>query len=953
MISGILHFFNIRKEEQYKAVNLFFYQLLTVMIIVQGRIVRDTLFLKRYEVARLPLMYIGVALIVSSFTYIYTKKSSYYRLDKVISATFLLSIIGLLTFSILAHYNVHWSYPLLYIFIEVSGAFMMFQFWSFTNELLDSREAKRLLGFVGGGGVIGSLAAGWGVGWIVQYIAIEKILLINAFYMVIATVIVTRMGRSLAGKLQRSVAVKIGAKQKKRAKDGVFHIAYVRYIAAIIAITFVTVTFIDYQFKVVANNYFDEEGLAAFLGLIYAIFGGVFSFGFQLFVTGRMLKISIFLSLMILPFFLLLFSFGFLVVPASLMLLGYAAPLLLISMARASDYAFRYTINDAAIQLLYIPMDSKLKSRAKASIDGIVKPISIGLSGVFIYFLSLHSIHLKIISLVVVLLSVAWIVVIAVIRKEYVGVLTNSIKRKGFTSNDVVIKEQMLDRIIIAAFESGNPEEMIMALDMMQEERYFLRVPNFVPLLEEEFVDSRIKVKILELLRFVKSRYYIFEVHRLTTVNDDEIVKEAIRTFGYMQMEKSVPYLSSFLSHPSIEIRSSAIIALILYGGIQGIMKAAPVLQQLIESSSVHDRRAAAVVLKEIGQENLQQQVFILLNDSDPSVRREAVRAACHIGIREIIPKLFYMLLDKSVRMDVARGLASFGEDVIPPIENILSSPLDSMEMKKEVARLLGSLPTPRSVRLLKNSLDSDEDLKSVILESLKNIINKTDGVHIDPAFFKRHLFKEFYYYFQTLYNRQVVSSRVDASYFFSMIDIKLKNSLRRIFSILQLLYGNDVFETVYYNVTQRHVAKEYRSNAIEIIDNVVDKDIARVLIPMLELKTEKEVMQHGFENFKIRRWGFTEVMDRFLLDENEWVRSISIYLIAQHKILDMADRIDVFLYDSSPLVRETSLSAMNALSIKLTPDDYYFITNDKNEMVSRYAHFIFGDQGEKNVIYS
>ena len=946
MTNKFLQFFGIRREEQYKAVNLFFYQFLTVMIIVQGRIVRDTLFLKRYDLSRLPLMYIGVALIVSTTTYLYTKRSSFYRLDRLIVTTFFISIFGLTLFSVLAGYNVHWSYPLLYIFIEVSGAFMMFQFWGFANELLDSREAKRLLGFVGGGGVLGSLLAGWGVGWIVRYLSIEKILLINAFYMIIASVIVLRMGKTFSGKLQRSVVATVGKKRRTSRKDGVFSIKYVRYIAAITAVIFVAVTFIDYQFKIVANQYFNEADLATFLGLIYAIFGGLFSFGFQVFATSRLLRISIFLSLAVLPLFIFLFSGAFLVIPDSIMLLGYAAPLMLISMARASDYAFRYTINDAAIQLLYIPMDSKLKSRAKASIDGIIKPTAIGMAGLIIYFFSMYDINLKAISVVVVLLVTLWILIVTMIRKEYLGVLTNRIKKKGFAHNDLVIKEQMLDRIIVTALESGNPEEMVMALDMMKKERYFTRVSNFVPLLDEGIVDTRIKVRILALLREVKSRYYIFEVHRLTTVNDDEIIKEAIITFGYMQMEKSVSYLTSFLDHPSIGIRRSAIIALILYGGIQGVMKAAPALQELIESPEVKKRQAAAIALKEIGQESLQQQVFILLNDSDALVRREAVRAACHIGVKEIIPKLFYMLLDKSVRMDVAKGLASFGEVVLLPAQSILDSPLDSVEMKTEVARLLGSIPTVRSAELLQAGLRSEGELRSVILESLKNIVVKTEAVQISPTFLKRHLFKEFYYYFQTLYNRQVIATRVKTPYFFSMVDMKLQTSLRRIFSILQLLYGNDLFDTVYYNVTYRNVAKEYRANAIEIIDNLIDKEVSQILIPMLELKTEKEIMRHGFDNFKIRRRSFTEVLDQFLLDENSWVRSIAIYLISQNKILDMADRIDVFLYDSSPLVRETALAAMFNLSIKLTPDDEYFIKNDKSITVAKYATAILGKKG-------
>ena len=63
-------------DERNRALLLFAYNFLATSIMVMGRIVRDTLFLNKYKGDRLMLsfMYIGVAILVSTATFFYTKK---------------------------------------------------------------------------------------------------------------------------------------------------------------------------------------------------------------------------------------------------------------------------------------------------------------------------------------------------------------------------------------------------------------------------------------------------------------------------------------------------------------------------------------------------------------------------------------------------------------------------------------------------------------------------------------------------------------------------------------------------------------------------------------------------------------------------------------------------------------------------------------------------------------
>jgi len=938
-----LSLINIREEEKSRAIMLFIYQFLSVAVMVLGRIVRDTLFLKRYDTSKLPLMYIGVALIVSTATYFYTKKSFYHRLDKLIVGTFFVSIFGTLILLFLVNANVMISFPILYVFIELMGAFMMFQFWSFANELLDSREAKRVLGFVGGGGVLASLLTGFGVGEFVKHFSVENLLLLNAVFMGICMYIVRSMGVKYTVRLQRGVVAKTVTKLNKSLHTSIFASPYVKYIAVVTAFIFIVVTFVDYQFKIVAGSFFKEKDLASFFGVVYAIFGGVVSLIFQFFITSKMLKYSIFISLGILPAMITIFSAAFFAVPETMILFAWSAPLVAITMARASDYTFRYTINDAAMQLLYIPLNPKLKSRAKALIDGIVKPLCIGLSGLAIYAVSLIGMGTRFISAIVVVIGLIWLGVILFIRKEYISVLVDNIKKKRFGSNGLTVKSNLVENIIEEAVQSGQEDEVLMALDMVEKGNFYSFSRNFIPLLNHE--SARVKTKILSFLRNMESRFYIYEILKLLKDEDDSVVEEAVLTYGYMQMEKSVNHISQFIESPKIGVKKAAITSLIKYGGISGIMVAAPHLKQLSESKKDVDRSSAAHILGEIGQKNLQYQVFKLLNDPSPLVRREAVKAAKKIGSRIFIPKLFYMLLDKNVSFDASKALSIYGDLVIGPAQDVLSNSLESFRLKSEVARTLGDVNSRLSASLLMKSLDTKSDeLRNVILESLKKLTSKRDDITIEINDLKRVLSKEIYLYFQTLYMSQIIKVNLKSEYLYPVLETKLANNYQRIFSILSLIYGNSLFDNVYFNLTQKYVSNAQRSNALEIVDNMVDKEIRPIIVPLIEARDNDEKLKIGYQFFKIKQISIEETIETLMVDDSDWVRAITIFTVAEEKMMEISDKISMFMYDPSPIVRESAIRAIRQLGIKFSDEDIKYLKEDPDMFVRRYVESVAGN---------
>src|SRR5205807_7766588 len=54
-----------------------------------------------------------------------------------------------------------WLYPVFYVWVGIIAVLAPTQVWTLANYLLTTREAKRIFGMVGSGGICGSVVAGY------------------------------------------------------------------------------------------------------------------------------------------------------------------------------------------------------------------------------------------------------------------------------------------------------------------------------------------------------------------------------------------------------------------------------------------------------------------------------------------------------------------------------------------------------------------------------------------------------------------------------------------------------------------------------------------------------------------------------------------------------------------------------------------------------------------------
>ena len=259
-----------------------------------------------------------------------------------------------------------WSF---YFFGDLFSTAMVAAFFSFLNDSVDSKRAKRLYGPIGLGGVLGGAFGSLAVGAWIDVLSLRAWLLVSAAIGAAIIVVALAAGRVVASS---SVDPASGDDDEEQTTERnaaiagavlVFRSRYLLSIVAIIGIYEIVSTIMDYQFTATVAHYKDGDAIGEYLSAVYA-FTNLCAAAIQLFATSWvMTRFSVGTALLVMPVAVLLGSVSFL-----------AFPVLLVGSAlNTLDNAFHYSINQTAKEALYVPRSRQEKYRAKAFIDMFVQ----------------------------------------------------------------------------------------------------------------------------------------------------------------------------------------------------------------------------------------------------------------------------------------------------------------------------------------------------------------------------------------------------------------------------------------------------------------------------------------------------------------------------------------------------------------------------------------------------
>lgn len=911
----------IRSGEAEKVLLMGLYLLLAVSTFITGRIARDSLFLSAFSKEHLAYMYISVAVMVPLPAYFYARIADRFRRDRLIVSTLGLIIVGMLVCRALLASGEPWVVVVLYNFVEVFGTFLILQFWTFAGDMFSSREAKRLFPFIGAGAVVASVVCGAFLSAVVRLVGTENLLWVQIAMLLGASTVVVRLGRLERARLTEAVMQSHRPGQKKskfQVKSqvhDVFASKHLKIIAGMTVATFITVPLIDYQFKVLAKEAFtgpngvDTDQLSSFMAAFSAL-TGIIAAVMQLGLTGRILeRFGVVASLLVLPATLLVGLGG--------MIAGAASTFYCAIFTKGAENAFRYSIYDATMQVIYTPVPSHVRGRAKTFIDGIVKPIAGGIAGAAMVAI-VGPLKLPITSLAFVAagLTTLWLLLILLIRREYVTQLLATLRRRrlDFSEKTLVISDEATVQVLRRTLASDSTPEVRNAVELARRVTNHDLTPEVVRLLDHS--DADLRVRALEILGRGGALSANEKILARFDDPDDGVRAAAVRAFCAVVGEPALPVVKPHLGSSAPAVRGAAVASLIRHGGLEGILLSAEHLKEMQTSADEQVRFEAANVLKDIGVRSFYQPVFALMRDGSARVQNAAVAAAAAMQSPELIPSLVYKLAQRDTARAAAHALAAYGDAAVDVLGKVLAQEREEPSLRRQVPRILERIGTSRCLDvLLANLAVRDPDTRRETARAAARLRERLQR-RVDAAKVRTLIDEEVREHYQNLAaldDLQPIAGSEGPNLLRDAIEERLARSLDRVFRLLSIIYPLKAIELIHANLRSAQLTT--RANAVEVLDNLLDPDEKRRVLPLVEDQPRQKVLARGTEIYKLERKAPTAWIADYLVGRDPWLVVVALHVAGELGLSHLADRVAPHLRHADPIVRETALKTFAILT--------------------------------------
>ncbi len=655
--------------------------------------VRDAVFLINFDKNFLPLMYVLIAFAMAITISIYKKYTR--SIDQLFLSTSL-SIIFSLTL-IFFHFFLHgYMIPIFYICIEIITILSIMQFWILAGEVFNTREAKIAFPIIISGGSFAAIIAGSSIEPFVNLFGSKNLIFLAMSFLLIGAFIgnYVKPYRTEIKKIVNTSREKTNLKSLKLDP-------YIMSIALLVACSAFLSKTIDYQFKIMATTIYPiQDQLVNFFGNYY-LWTGFATLIMQFFITGAILKnLGILLGLLILPLSLLIGSTGFL----------FSASFITIYITKFSDQVFKFSIHSSIREILWLPLSPKKRVESKPIIDGTIRALIEGFSGLLIFFLATFNIigesNLQILSAIAILVIIFYIWITIKIKDGYINSIMHSIENRRLNLDDIEhdISDANTVNTIDLVLNDKDDLKKLFAIDLLWD----LPLYPWKNTLQSLFVNqsSAVKRGILELAwnkpEIIPNDLIIDQIEK-----EDDVSPYAIICANDRKVKNIDLQIKSFMEHKNkpIQIASSVVIlnhddsnhmALSVIQNIIdketdseilffiSVVKTSPnlidekIVTKFLFSESKEIKNAMLIHLKYNPMIKYLDDIILLLKDPETKLNaQEALLALPDIDIRE---KLYHIVTDKTENLHIRKSILEIihhfdSDDIIEIILSIMNDP--------------------------------------------------------------------------------------------------------------------------------------------------------------------------------------------------------------------------------------------------------------------------------------
>ncbi|HEV2349269.1 MAG TPA: HEAT repeat domain-containing protein [Terriglobia bacterium] len=861
-----------------------------------ARAAADTLFLSHYGSNYLPVMYVGTSFLVGTVAYCFGRYVSSVSISRLLVAS--CGFLGLMAvFLRLAMLFSPWKgFRVIAYFwgdLTVNGAMLLF--WSFFSQVFTFHRAKKLLGWVGAGGTLACIGAGFLIKPFAERFGTSNLLLIVAALMAGMALSVIFWTLKIGTPFEESSP---SAKIVVNHPDLAYYLrllkgASVRSLALQAMVGTMVVILVDFQFKALATTHFHNQDLAAFFGEFYAIANILVLliqlFALHLFLQGK----GLLTSLCILPAGMLLGG------SATILTSAFAAVVVTKLVAQTT----LFTIDSGAFQILYLGIKKQTRNQVRALVDGICRPAAIGFTGAVLVLIS-NTARVYYLSIPGALLCVIWFILARRNYSFYLSGLVESLSARllDISEGPHELNDKAVEEYTRRTLPMAKLEELPYLLNVVQQLDHVDWSAEIRSLLQRP--EPEVKIAALDYLTHWGKAGDLNEIVPLARHPMAEVRRAAVRAAG-LGGEKVMEPIRESLEDSDPGVRAEAASALIDMGNFGGLLQGVVAVKNMLESSDKSYRVAVASPVSRLRVHGRTESLLRLLDDPEVEVRLAALRACANTPEAGLVPKVIPHLWNSRTGGAAADALIALG----PLTADYLATYTDTAELAGLFGRsismsaILAKIGSLKSLEVLRRVLDfSGPNSTSAMVQAYCRIVQR------QPAFdpYAEHWESILRCQIDAAKKRKTLIARTSSlpgnAFLLGVLREEFAVHVGNVFALLGVLAASVKMEAVRLRLQDKD--EEQRSRAQEVLENVLPEKWKDEVVEMTDAKLPAATEA-----------GTAELLREVIESKNsEQVLLGAVYASAFNPSQDTLSLIQQLLSHPSAVVRETALFALSKI---------------------------------------
>ncbi|RMF76264.1 MAG: hypothetical protein D6738_01770 [Acidobacteria bacterium] len=866
---------------------------------------RDSIFLTRLGPERLPLVTIGIALMVGVFVGGYLRAARRFDTGRLValSLLFFASHLGLFWWA--ARADAAWLPWAFYLWVGCFGIIAPVQLWTLVNEVFTIRQAKRLLPWIGAGGILGATVAGQAVGLAAHRVGTIGLIGVSAGVLAAcAALAVALAAQRTASRHARRDDVRSGGGLAASVRR-IVRSRHLAMLAGLVWISGVGTTLVDWQFKSVASGTLQGDALTAFFGSVYG-FMALASLLVQLLLVRTVLHgLGFRWSITILPLALLVGTAAFLA----------AGTLAAVVAMRFGDGAFKHSIDRSARELAYMHLPSRLRVRVKSAIDMVLDRLGDGTGGLVLLALIVAGAGTpRIVGLVNVVILGGWLALAIGLGRNYRRELETAIAdhRGGEDWTPESLDDPDARRALRTALAADDRRTLLGALELAGR-----HAPG---VFRDEFV---------RLARSGDAEIRALAAGLLLRETDGELPDGLPSHLGSGDRALLAAAFEVMLAPDANAARARAVA---LLDGLSPAAAAArlallfrrlgddlaPVSERIMDVLSARAaprdvRRALAAALGLApGDPRSTARLRVMFEDEDAEVRGEAIASAGQLRDGSLAPLLLRFVDDPAHAAAAREALVALGDRAVPHLEQALRGGDEHPAPAESAALVLGAIGSARALDALLRVLEDPRgEVRSAVLLALVAAQRRDPAL---PVFDSKRALPALHAEadrWEDLDRLEQALRSLGRDREVELLERAAAESVgairERVFRLLELRFGSTRILRAERQIIGGGPAA--RDAALELVDDLLPRRIAARLVPLIEASTRPAAPRPRLVPSAVDT---TELLARLAADADPWVAACALGVAARLERADARVRIArAALADGPAAVRDQATQVL------------------------------------------